>query len=158
MSYRALAMPFFMENLLNQVEAIKTKGMFFLANSADRPLATIATRDIAAAAAGLLLDDSWNGQGTVPVIGPDALSPNDMAQILSETLQRPVRFQQVDEQAYTTTMTQYGMTTAWAKGLTDMAAAQDAGIYDAEQKSLTLPAPTDFRQWCHEVLKPAIRL
>jgi uncharacterized protein YbjT (DUF2867 family) len=155
-SYRALAMPFFMENLLNQVEAIKTQGMFFMANSAARPLATVATRDIAAAAAGLLLDDSWSGQGTVPVMGPDALSPNDMAQVLSEVLERPVRFQHVDEQAYKTTMTQYGMSGAWAQGLTDMAVAQNAGIYDAEQKSLTSPATTGFRQWCHDVLKPAV--
>ncbi|MGW6421606.1 NmrA family NAD(P)-binding protein [Nocardia sp. NPDC055053] len=155
-SYRALAMPFFMENLLNQVEAIATRGVFFLANSADRPLATVATRDIAAAAADLLLDDSWSGQGTVPVMSPDTLSPNDMARVLSEVLERPVRFQQVDEQAYKTTMTGYGMSDAWARGLADMANAQNAGIYDAEQKSLTSPAPTSFRQWCHQVLKPAV--
>ncbi|GGN96070.1 hypothetical protein GCM10011610_60730 [Nocardia rhizosphaerihabitans] len=53
-------------------------------------------------------------------------------------------------------MTQYGMSEAWAQGLADMAIAQNAGIYDAEQKSLTSPAPTDFRQWCREVLKPAV--
>ncbi len=37
--YRALGMPFFMENLLNQVEAIEGQGTFFAANSADRKLA-----------------------------------------------------------------------------------------------------------------------
>ncbi|MFG2141518.1 NmrA family NAD(P)-binding protein [Streptomyces sp. NPDC048650] len=154
-NYRALAMPFFMENLLNQVEAIKTQGMFFMANTAERPLATVATRDIAAAAANLLLDPSWTGQGTVPVIG-DTLSPNAMAQDLSEVLERPVAFQQVDEQAYKATMMQYGMSDAWAQGLVDMATAQNDGIYDAEQQALTTPAPTDFRQWCQEVLKPAV--
>ncbi|MFE7720705.1 hypothetical protein ACFU44_16870 [Nocardia rhizosphaerihabitans] len=48
------------------------------------------------------------------------------------------------------------MSEAWAQGLADMAIAQNAGIYGAERKSLTSPAPTDFRQWCHEVLKPAV--
>lgn len=62
--YRALAMPFFMENLHNQVGAIKGQGMFFLANSPDRPLATVANRDISAAAAELVLDPYWSGQGS----------------------------------------------------------------------------------------------
>ncbi|THA50121.1 NAD(P)H-binding protein [Streptomyces sp. A1136] len=155
-NYRSLVMPFFMENLLGQIEAIKSQGMFLLANSADRPLATVATRDIAAAAADLLLDDSWSGQGSVPVIGPDALSPNGMADILSEVLERPVRFQQVSGEAYKTTMLRYGMTDGFAQGLVDMATAQNDGIYDAEQRTLQTAGPTGFRQWCQEVLKPAL--
>ena len=70
-SYRALCMPFFMENLLNQVEAITRQGTFFLANSADRTLASVVTSDVAEVAAMLLLDDSWSGQDSVPVLGPD---------------------------------------------------------------------------------------
>ncbi|WP_328303104.1 hypothetical protein OG389_34830 [Streptomyces sp. NBC_00435] len=82
MDYRALAMPFLMENFLNQAEAIRTQGVFSTANAADRPLAVVATRD--------------------------------------------------------------------------MAAAQNDGIYDAEQSALSAPAPTGFRQWCQDVLKPAV--
>jgi len=69
--------------LLGQVEAIKSHGMFFLANSGDRKLATCATRDIAAAAK-LLPDDSWSGPDSIPVLGPDDLSPKELAQIASE--------------------------------------------------------------------------
>jgi uncharacterized protein YbjT (DUF2867 family) len=154
-SYRALRMPFFMENLLNQVETIKSQGMFFLANSGDRKLATCATRDIAAVAAKLLLDDSWSGQDSVPVVGPDDLSPNDMAQIMSQVLERPVRLQQVTGADYKTTMMRYGMTEAWAQGLVDMAAAQDQGIYNNESRTAQ-STTTSFRQWCEEVLKPAV--
>lgn len=154
-AYRALAMPFFMENLLNQAQALKTQGMFFLPNAADRTLATVATRDIAAAAARLLADDSWSGQNTVPVISPDVLSPDGMAQVLSEVLGQPVRFQQVDARTHKETMMQYGMSGAFAQSLVDMASAQNDGIYDAEQ-ALARPAPTDFRQWCQEVLKPVL--
>ncbi|GGW39849.1 NmrA family transcriptional regulator [Streptomyces lucensis JCM 4490] len=155
-SYRALAMPYFMENLLNQLEAIRSQGVFRTANSADRPLATVATRDIAAAAADLLLDGSWTGHGTVPVIGPDELSPEAMAEVLSEELGRPVRCEQMSLDAYKATMKRYGMTEAWAQGLADMAAAQNDGIYDAERNALPNPAPTGFRQWCQEVLRPAV--
>ena len=148
-------MPFFMENLLNQVETIKSQGMFFMANSGDHKLATCATRDIAAVAVKLLLDDSWTGQESVPIVGPDDLSPKDMAQIISQVLGRPVRFQQINSADYKTTMMQYGLSEEWAQGLVDMAAAQDEGIYNNEAHTAQR-SPTSFIQWCEEVLKPAV--
>jgi uncharacterized protein YbjT (DUF2867 family) len=155
-SYRALRMPFFMENFLGQVEAIKSHGVFFLANSGDRKLPTCAVRDVAAAAAKLLLDDSWSGQDSVPVLSPDDLPPNGMEQIMSEVLERPVRFQQIPGEAYKATLMQRGMTEAWAQGLIDMAAAVDQGIYNAEPRTPESTTPTSFRQWCEEVVKPAV--
>jgi uncharacterized protein YbjT (DUF2867 family) len=155
-NYRALRMPFFLENLLNQVESIKGQGTFFMANSSDRQLATVATNDIAETAAKLLLDDSWSGQDSVPVVGPDELSPNDMAQVMSEVLKRPVHFQQVSGEAYKSTMVQHGIGEAWAQGMVDMAAAQSQGIYDADPGASRPTTPTSFRQWCENVLKPAV--
>ncbi len=38
---------------------------------------------------GNILDDSWSGQGSVPVLGPEDLSCNDMARIMSEVLGKP---------------------------------------------------------------------
>ena len=148
---RVLRMPFFMENLLGQVQSIKNQGTFSLANSADRKLHTVATPDIAAVGAKLLLDDSWSGQESVPVVGPDDLSPTDMAQILSEVLQRPVHFQQVTSEVYKKTMMQRGMSEAWTQGMVDMAMAQNQGIYN-ETRATQSTAPTSFRQWCEDVL------
>ncbi|MDQ6751190.1 MAG: NAD(P)H-binding protein [Actinomycetota bacterium] len=153
---RVLRMPFFMENLLNQMEAITTQGMFFLPNDADRKLATVATRDVGAAAAGLLLDRSWDGQDSVPVVGSIDLSPNDMADVMSEVLKRSVHFQQVPGQGFKATMLQYGMSDAWAQGLVDMATAQNDGFYDAEPGGVHSTGPTTFRTWCEDVLKPAV--
>ncbi|MCX4775668.1 NAD(P)H-binding protein [Streptomyces sp. NBC_01264] len=153
--YRALAMPFFMENLLGQAASI-AEGTFFTANAVHRPLATVATRDIAEAAAGLLLDGSWSGQDEVPLISGDSLTPEDMARTMSEVLERPVRALQTDLGMYRTTMAGYGMSDAWADGLAEMAAAQNDGIYDADHANQGRPAPTTFRQWCLEVLKPAV--
>lgn len=153
-NYRALRMPFFMENLLHQVDAIKSQGMFFMANFSDYKLATCATRDIADVAAKLLLDNSWTGQDSVSVVGPDDLSPNDMARIISQVLEIPVRYQQLPSADYKATMMQYGMTEGWAQGLIDMAAAQDQGIYNNESRDAQR-TPTSFIKWCEEVLKPA---
>src|SRR5437660_8102044 len=72
-----------------------TQGVFFLAIAGDRNLPAVATRDIAAAAARLLLADSWSGVDEVPLLGPEGLSFNDMAEITSEVLGKEVRYQQI---------------------------------------------------------------
>lgn len=82
--YRALALPSFMDNIVRQAEVIKRPGRFFGPISEDRALPTCATRDIAAVAAGLLFDRSWSGVDSVAVLGPEDLSFNDMARIMSE--------------------------------------------------------------------------
>ncbi|GAA3203796.1 NmrA family NAD(P)-binding protein [Nonomuraea helvata] len=154
-SYRALEMPGFMENMLRQIEPIRSQGTFFLPMSGDRKLPSCATRDIAAVAAELLLDDSWSGQEGVPVLGPADLSAHDMAQIMSEVLERPVRFQQAPGDAYKATLMRHGMSEAWAQGMIDMTAAIDRGIYNAQPRTPRSTTPTSFRQWCEDVLKPA---
>src|SRR5580700_5577138 len=83
---RALCNPSFMDNTIRQVPSIKDQGVFFSPIAGDRTLPTVATRDIAATAARLLLDPSWSGVGEVPSLGPEDLSFNDMAQIMSEVL------------------------------------------------------------------------
>ncbi len=88
--FRALLMPSFMDNVIRQTEAIK-QGMFFSTVSPDRRLPICATRDIAAVAARLLLDHSWTGQDTVAVLGPEDLSHNEMAEIISDEVGTQVR-------------------------------------------------------------------
>jgi uncharacterized protein YbjT (DUF2867 family) len=155
-SYRSLAMPSFMDNLLRQVEPIKTQGMFFLPISADRKLPTCATRDIAAVAASLLLDPSWTGQDSVAVLGPEDLSFSDMAQIMSQVLGKSVRYQQIPSEAYKARLTGFGMSEAMAQGVIDMMAAKNAGLDNAEPRTPVSTTPTSFRQWCEDVLKPAV--
>ena len=155
-SYRALTMPSFMDNLLRQVEPIKNQGMFFSPISGDRKLPTVANRDIAAVAVRLLLDSSWSGTGNVPVLGPEDLSHNEMAQIMTEVLGRSVRFQQITGDAFKGTLTGRGMSEAMAQGMVDMMAAKDQGLDNAEPRTPQSSTPTTFRQWCEDVLRPAV--
>jgi uncharacterized protein YbjT (DUF2867 family) len=155
-SYRTLRMPAFMENLLWQVEPIKHQGMFFYPISGDRKLPTCSTRDIAAVAARLLLDGSWIVQDYVPILGPEDLSYNDEARIMSEVLQRPIRYQQVPAEAYKASLMQHGQTEASAQWLADLLTAVDGGLYNSEPRTPECTTPTSFRQWCEEVLKPAV--
>ncbi len=155
-SYRALTMPSFMDNLLRQVPAIKNQGVFVTPISGDRKLPACATRDIAATAARLLLDDSWSGIGHVAVLGPEDLSFNDIAQIMSEVLGQPVRYRQVPAQAVKDRLTGAGMSDAMAQATVDMMTAKDQGLDNAEPRTPESTTPTSFREWCEEVLKPAV--
>ena len=153
--YRSLSMPFFMENFLYQVAPIREHGVFFLPAIAGRALATVATRDIAQVAAGLLTGRSWTGQEDVPVVGPDDLSPDQMAAVMSEVLGRPVSAEQVPLERYRASMLERGMSEGWAQEMVDMAEAQNThGVYDLPPG--TPRTPTGFRKWCQEVLKPAV--
>jgi uncharacterized protein YbjT (DUF2867 family) len=153
--YRAMALPFFMENLLRQVPAMAERGTWSMANTADRPLPTVATRDVAATAAALLLDESWSGQARVLLVSPETLTPEAMAEVVSETLGRTVRYHQTPLADFRAAMVRRGTSQAMAQDFADMVQAQNSGIYDAEPHGPA--APTGFRQWCQDILLPAAR-
>lgn len=153
-AYRALSLPFYMENLLGQVDAIVRRGAFSLTCAADRPLAMVATRDIAERAAELLTDPAWQGQEDLPLFGPDRLTPDALARVMGEELGRPVAFERIAMDEFAAMLRSRGASERAISDTTEMFAAQDAGIYDADWATAEI-APTDFRTWCREVLRPA---
>ena len=155
-AYRALTNPSFMDNIARQAEAIGKQGRFFSPIAGDRKLPSVATRDTAAVASRLLLDQSWGGVDEVPLLGPEDLSFNDMAEVISNVLGERVRFQQTTFEAYKDRFVGFGMSDAMAQGMTDMAWAKNEGLDNAVQRTPENSTPTSFRQWCEEVLKPAV--
>jgi uncharacterized protein YbjT (DUF2867 family) len=158
-AFRALCAASFVDNMLRQTRPIKERGMFFDAVSPDRALPFVATRDIAAVAARLLLDDTWTGQEEVPLLGPEDLSNNDMAAILTDVLGTPVRYQQTPHQAFTDQLTGLGLSGAMAEGMLEMMIAKDNGLDNGVTRTPqhAIDTPTTFRQWCEHVLKPAVQ-
>jgi uncharacterized protein YbjT (DUF2867 family) len=154
--YRAVTNPSFMDNLLRQVELIKTQGIFSLPIAGDLKQPSACIRDIAATAATLLLDRSWSGVGSAPVLGPEDLSSDDMATIMSEVLGKPVRFQEMPRDAFKARLLQRGMSEAMAQAHLDMWVAYGQGLDTAEPRTPQSTTPTSFRQWCEEVLKPRV--
>ena len=155
-AYRALANPSFMDNLLRQVNSIRDEGVFTGTEAADRKAPSAATRDIAAVAARLLLDRSWTGSGSVAVLGPADISPDEMARTMTEVLGRPVRYQQQSVADLGATMTSYGIGDAFVQGMVDMMRAKAEGLDDGVPRTPETASPTTFRQWCEDVLKPAV--
>ena len=155
-NYRALTMPSFMDNMLRQVEAIKNLGMIFSPIDGDLKVPTCATRDIASVAASYLLEHNWNGQASVPVLGPEDLSFNDMAHIISEVVGKTVRFQQISIEVFKEQLAKRGMSAAMMQGVVDMYIAKSEGLDNAEIRTVENSTPTSFKTWCEEILKPAV--
>jgi uncharacterized protein YbjT (DUF2867 family) len=156
-SYRAVTNPSFMDNLLRQVELIKNQSMFALPISGDLKQPSACTRDIAVTAANLLLDQSWTGVASVPVLGPEDLSYNDMAQIMSEVLGKSIRFQQIPVESLKARLMDRGMSEAMAQAHADMWTAYNQGLDTTESRTPESTTPTSFRQWCEEALKPRLQ-
>jgi uncharacterized protein YbjT (DUF2867 family) len=155
-SYRAVTNPSFMDNLLRQIEPIKTQGVFSLPIDGDLRQPSACTRDIAATAARLLLDHGWSGVASVSVLGPEDLSYNDMARTMSEVLGRPIRFERISTDAYRARLVARGMSDAMAQANVDMWVGYDHGMDTAEPRTPDNTTPTSFRAWCAEVLKPRL--
>ncbi|WP_433858707.1 NAD(P)H-binding protein [Streptomyces kronopolitis] len=155
-AYRALACPSFFENLLEEAESIRENGVFTDVVDGDRRAPLVAVADLAAVAAGLLLDRSWTGTDSVPVLGPQDLSPHDLARIMTEQLGRPVHYARQPLDELYTTLVGHGLHEAFVRGIADMKRAKDEGLDAGVTRTPDTASSTTFTQWCAETLKPAV--
>ncbi|MEV0195272.1 hypothetical protein [Nonomuraea sp. NPDC050691] len=104
----------------------------------------------------LLLDRSWSGTGEVAVLGPEDLSPDDMARIMSEVLERPIGYRRRSLDDLGAALAGHGLGEAFVQGMIDMMRAKDEGLDNGVERTPGTASPTTFRQWCRQVLKPAV--
>lgn len=157
-SYRALVCASLMENCLRQAALIRDKGMFFGTFPPDLKLPTCATRDIAAVAARLLLDASWHGVDSLPMLGPEDLSFAKMTAIMSDVLGKAVHYRTMAMEELRATLAANGASEGMAQAMIDMMTAKNQGMDNgiARMPASFADTPTTFRQWCEAVLKPAV--
>lgn len=149
---RALAMPTFMDNILRQVATIRN-GFISGTLPADLAMPWIATKDIAAVAAGYLLDHTWTGQDTVDLLGAEDLSYNDVAEILTKVLGTPIRFQPGDRAAVKDLLVSRGYSEAMAQSVIDMDRAGERGINNATPRTAENTTPTTFQEFVETTIK-----
>jgi uncharacterized protein YbjT (DUF2867 family) len=122
----------------------------------DRKLPSVATRDIAATAAMLLSDSSWSGVEIVPILGAQDVSYDEMANVMSDMLGTPIRFQEMPGKAFKARMAERGMSEAMAQANLDMWIAKASGLDNGQPRTPQATTPTTFRSWCEDVLEPRI--
>lgn len=155
-SFRALACPSLMDNMLRQTALIRDQGVFYWPSPAGFKAPEVATRDIAAVAETLLRDPSWSGAETIPLLGPEDLSGDDHARIMTEVLGRPVTLREMSMEDLRSMMLGRGASQGMAQAMVNMVTAKNEGVDHMIPRTPENSTPTSFRTWCEEVLKPAV--
>ncbi|GLY15568.1 NmrA family transcriptional regulator [Kineosporia sp. NBRC 101677] len=150
--YQALTLPSFMDNWLRQVAQIREQGFFTDIFDPDHEAPLCAVRDIAATAADLLLDGAWSGVAEHPLLGPEDLSRRRCAEIMSEVLGQPVRYERIGLSDLKRQQLAAGVSEAVAQARCDMLAAKAQGLDNHLQRIRETSSPTTFRQWCQDEL------
>ncbi|UJF35720.1 NmrA family NAD(P)-binding protein [Paenibacillus hexagrammi] len=152
--FRALTMPAFMDNMLRQLHFMKHEGLIRFTIPGNMKNPTVATCDIADTASQLLLERKWSGQESLALLGQEDLSYEEMAEILSDVLGTPIRFEQMTLDSYKQLFLGLGYTEAMAQSMVDMDIAGADGINISLQRTPENTTPTQFRHWAATVLKP----
>jgi uncharacterized protein YbjT (DUF2867 family) len=153
----ALRPTFFMENVLRSLDTLASQGTIYSPVPGNVPVPQVATRDIAAVAAEELLDGKWTGHRIRGVHGPRDISQDQVAEILSKTLGRPVKYVQITVDQARQGMLGAGFPEFAADLFCEMYTAVLSGrMIPAESRSAETTTPTTFEQFARDVVAPAV--
>lgn len=151
MTYTNLRPNLYMQGLLMIGKSIATEGQFF-APAGDARVSIVDVRDVAAVAVAALTKTGHEGK-TYDLTGPEALTHAQMAQQLSQALNRPISFLDVSEKAFRDTLRDFRMPDWQAEGLIEDYAhyrrGEAAGISPAV-KEVTGEEPRSFKQFARD--------
>ncbi|MBD1853937.1 NmrA family NAD(P)-binding protein [Leptolyngbya sp. FACHB-711] len=146
---------FFMENYLMQLDPIRSANSVFLPIASDRRLAIIATQDIAAVAAELLLQRNWSGHSVLGLHGPTDLSFDEAAAILSQELGRSIVHVSITSEQFRAELLRIGASESVAADYVEMWQSLSHPEYSpAEPRTSQTTTPTTFSQFVREQLLP----
>lgn len=136
----------FMQNFFNHLPTIQEQSQVYSAMG-DGKVAMIDTRDIAAAAANVLVDPSAHAGRTYLLTGGEALSEAEATAILSRAVGREIGFTEIPGEAAAAAMEQMGLP-SWLIGdlvmLSDMAKAGYMAEVSPHTAELLGAAPRTF--------------
>jgi uncharacterized protein YbjT (DUF2867 family) len=147
---------YFMENLLPQVGVIRNFGMVAGPIRPELPLPFIATRDIGAAAAEILLSADFAAKQPRELLGQRDVSYNEVAAIIGKALGKPgLGYVQASADQLRPALTQIGMSESMVNLLLEMWEALNSGYVSAlEPRSKRNTTPTSIETFVAEEFVP----
>jgi uncharacterized protein YbjT (DUF2867 family) len=147
---------YFMENLLPQVAVIQKFGMIAGPVRADLPLPFIATRDIGAAAAELLLKPDFTGKQTRELLGQRDVTYTELSSIVGNAIGKPgLSYTKLPALMLRPALKQIGMSGSMVDNLLEMAEALNSGYMVAlEPRSAANTTPTSIETFISEEFVP----
>jgi NAD(P)H dehydrogenase (quinone) len=116
--------------------ALAVAGGKLYTNAGAGRLASVSRRDSARAAAAVLTSDGHGGK-TYDITGPEAVSQNDLANLLSEVSGRSVKLVRVGDRTLTWGLTRAGAPKPVARSIVAFGKAVREGYYDVVDPALT---------------------
>jgi uncharacterized protein YbjT (DUF2867 family) len=148
----------FMENFLLSADMIAKAGQFFVPIQAGKKWPLVATSDISAKAACWLLDRGWSGHHRIGVHGPQDLSTDQAAGIISAVLGKPVKCVDATLDQAREAMLGMGMPDfVVALIIEQYVAFRDGRLEPAEPRTPDTTTPTTLAEFARTTLAPAVR-
>lgn len=147
---------FFMENLFRDLPTIQGMGRFFSPVPGDKKVPIVATADIAEAAARELLVPR-QGQHILGLHGPEDLTYNQVAALISEVWGRPVEFVQVGVEDARQAMLGFGLPDFAADIFCEMyQGILDGRMDPAEERTAETTTATPLVDFLRSTFVPAL--
>jgi uncharacterized protein YbjT (DUF2867 family) len=146
---------YFMENFLDQVEAIRTDRTIQFPYASDHDIPWISTDDIGDVSADYLLDEEWAGHWTRNLMGAENLTLTEAAAILSQVLNCSIEYVQVSFESLQQQFTAMGATAEVQREMDELfhALGDPDGVY-ATARTPEAATPTTFRQFIEKKILP----
>ncbi|WP_040157655.1 NAD(P)H-binding protein [Nigerium massiliense] len=146
---------YFFTNLLYGLEGLR-EGHLETVLPLDMRQAWVAPRDIAEVAALTLLNPRWRGRRVQAVHGPQDLSWNEVAGILTRELGRDVRVERISDDEMRHQCLASGAAPKMADALLGMSTGVREDFRAEQPRTLATTTPTTLAGWIREELLPAL--
>jgi uncharacterized protein YbjT (DUF2867 family) len=146
---------YFMENFLDQVEAIQSDCTIRFPYASDHDIPWISTDDIGDVAADYLLDEQWAGHWTRNLMGAQNLTLLETSAIISEVLNCSIEYVQVSFESLQQQFARMGATAEVQREMDELfrALGDPDGVY-ATARTPEAITPTTFKQFIEKKILP----
>ena len=157
LSVVALRPTFFMENHLAAIPLIKNAGINGSAARADVAIAMIATRDIAAGAAGYLTALTFDGYTVRDLLGPRDYTHREVTSILGAAIGKPdLAYVEFSYEDFHKSLLGEGFSVSAADAFVEMSTALNEGLIQSTvSRSDSNTTPTTLEEFARQVFAPA---
>lgn len=149
---------YFMENLLWNIDLIRSKGIAGSAIRGDLAIAMIATKDIAEYAAERLVKRDFTGSSVKYLLGQRDLTLTEASAIIGSRISKPdLRYIAFPYDEAEKAMVGMGISPDMSRTYIEMARAFNEGKIKAEKRTKENTTPTSIELFCEEVFVPAFK-
>ncbi|TDD34484.1 NAD-dependent epimerase/dehydratase family protein [Actinomadura sp. KC06] len=145
---------YFFTNLLMDLDGL-AGGVLTTPFHPDVPMAWVDPRDIGDVVAARLLNDDWKGHEIQAVHGPEDLTFQQVAAILTEVLGRTVQLVVVGEDDVREALRSAGLSPTAVEGIVGMSAGT-RDLVPEQPRDVVTTTPTPLAAWAYAHLRPAL--